>query len=95
MKAIKNKRGFTLIEMLIVLVIVSVLSLLIVPNISKTTENVDEEAEYALTRVIESQASIYKLENGTAPSTLAELEQGGYLTQEQVDKAEIWAITIP
>lgn len=94
MKLLKNTHGFTLVEMLIVLIIVSVLSLLIIPNIGDTTKAVNKEAEYALTQVIKSQASLYKLEKGV-DATYATLQAGGYLTKEQVDKATMWEISVP
>lgn len=94
MKIMKNSKAFTLVEMLIVLIIVSVLSLLIIPNIGDTTKKVDKEAQYALTQVIKSQASLYKLETGIEP-TLDVLLKGSYLTAEQVEKATIWGISVP
>lgn len=93
MRLIKNKKGFTLIEMLIVLVIVSLLSLLIIPNIATTTDKVDKEAEYALTQVIQSQASLYKLEKGTFP-TMEQLKSAKYITEEQETKANAWGISL-
>ncbi len=94
MKLLKNTHGFTLVEMLIVLVIVSVLSLLIIPNVGETTKTVNKEAEYALTQVVKIQASLYRLEKGV-DATYAELQAGGYLTKEQVDKATKWEISVP
>lgn len=94
MKLLKNKQGFTLVEMLIVLIIVSVLSLLIIPNIGDTTKEVDKEAQYALSQVVKSQASLYKLERGV-DATYESLESAGYLTEAQVEKATTWNITVP
>lgn len=94
MKLLKNKQGFTLVEMLIVLIIVSVLSLLIIPNIGDTTKEVDKEAQYALSQVVKSQASLYKLENGV-DATYESLKSAGYLTEAQVEKATSWNISVP
>lgn len=94
MKLLKNTHGFTLVEMLIVLVIVSVLSLLIIPNVGETTKTVNKEAEYALTQVVKTQASLYRLEKGV-DATYESLQAGGYLTKEQVDKATMWEISVP
>lgn len=95
MKLLKNKQGFTLVEMLIVLIIVSVLSLLIIPNIGDTTKEVDKEAQYALSQVVKSQASLYKLENNGVDATYESLKSAGYLTEAQVEKATTWNITVP
>lgn len=43
MKNIMNQKGFTLIEMLIVLLIISVLILITVPNLTKHNDTVDEK----------------------------------------------------
>lgn len=94
MKLLKNKQGFTLVEMLIVLIIVSVLSLLIIPNIGDTTKEVDKEAQYALSQVVKSQASLYKLEKGV-DATYESLKSAEYLTEAQVEKATNWNITVP
>lgn len=94
MKLIQNRKGFTLVEMLIVLIIVSVLSLLIIPNIGDTTDKVDKEAHYALTQVVKSQASLYKLEKGV-DATYEALKSAGYLTDAQVEKATGWNISVP
>ena len=93
MKKKKWRSGFTLVEMLIVLFIISALSLLIIPNITKTTEKVNDDSRYALTQVIQTQASLYNLEtSGTA--TLTILRDNNYITQEQFDKADGWGITV-
>lgn len=94
MKLLKNTHGFTLVEMLIVLVIVSVLSLLIIPNVGETTKTVNKEAEYALTQVVKTQASLYRFEKGV-DATYESLQTDGYLTKEQVDKATKWEISVP
>lgn len=43
MKRLKNQRGFTLIEMLIVMLIITVLIAIAIPNVSKQTSAVDEK----------------------------------------------------
>lgn len=93
MKKKKWRSGFTLVEMLIVLFIISALSLLIIPNITKTTEKVNDDSRYALTQVIQTQASLYNLETRET-ATLETLLQNGYITQEQFNKANGWSITV-
>src|SRR5699024_11489782 len=51
----KNNRGFTLIEMLIVLMIISVLIMLIVPNLSGKTKEVNDKGCDALVSVVQTQ----------------------------------------
>ncbi len=47
--------GFTLIEMLIVLLIISVLVLLFVPNLSRYRNHVDQESREAIIQLVDTQ----------------------------------------
>ena len=49
-------KAFTLIEMLVVLLIISVLLLLFVPNLTKQKDSVKETGNAAVVKVVESQA---------------------------------------
>ncbi|MDY0405588.1 competence type IV pilus major pilin ComGC [Virgibacillus sp. 179-BFC.A HS] len=66
----RNQKGFTLIEMLVVLMIISVLIILIVPNITKRTGNVNEKGCEALVSVVQSQVEAYRLDENKLPSKL-------------------------
>ena len=76
MKKKQKDAGFTLLEMLIVLLIISVLILLFVPNLAKHKETV--------VKIVESQIELYTLEKNKTPS-LNELVNEGYITKEQLD----------
>ncbi|MFP3357614.1 prepilin-type N-terminal cleavage/methylation domain-containing protein [Planococcus sp. SIMBA_143] len=52
MKRLKNQRGFTLIEMLIVMLIITVLIAIAIPNVSKQTSAVDEKGCKAFVHII-------------------------------------------
>lgn len=61
--------AFTLIEMLIVLLIISVLLMLIVPNIIKQQASINKKGCEAYMTVVESQYQLYQLEhNGVKPN---------------------------
>ncbi|MFD1038473.1 competence type IV pilus major pilin ComGC [Virgibacillus byunsanensis] len=79
----KNEKGFTLIEMLIVLMIISVLIILIVPNLSTKSEEVYEKGCKALIAVVQAQTDAYFLENSSYPETLDNLVSNNYITIEQ------------
>lgn len=72
MKHINNKRGFTLIEIMVVIVILGLLAALVGPKLMGRTD----DAKITDTRVqiknIETALKLYKLDNGNYPST----EQG-------------------
>lgn len=69
----KNEKGFTLIEMLIVMMIISVLIILIVPNLSGRSKDVNEKGCEALVSVVQAQVEAYQLEKGKRPASLDDL----------------------
>ncbi|MFC4558800.1 competence type IV pilus major pilin ComGC [Virgibacillus kekensis] len=79
----KDQRGFTLIEMLIVLMIISVLIILIVPNLSDKSREVYDKGCNALVSVVQAQVDAYFIEQKTYPLDMAELQSSGYITAEQ------------
>lgn len=82
-KAMKRKvKGFTLVEMLVVLVIISVLLLLFVPNIGKQKDAVKETGNAAVVKIVEGQAELYALNNSDEVS-LAKLIAADSITKEQ------------
>lgn len=52
MKHIKQQNGFTLIEMLIVLLIISILILITIPNVTKHFATIDEKGCAAYINII-------------------------------------------
>lgn len=74
----KNERGFTLIEMMIVLLIISALLLIMVPNISTHSSNIDKKGCEAYIKMVGAQVQAYKIDKGDFP-TFEELHQLGYL----------------
>lgn len=74
----KNQKGFTLIEMMIVLLVISVLLIITVPNISKHSSNINTKGCEAYMKTVEAQVQAYKIDNNKIP-TFAELEEKGYL----------------
>jgi competence protein ComGC len=87
MKKMKTKtvKAFTLIEMLVVLLIISILILLFVPNLVKQKDNVKNTGQSAVVKVVESQAELYALSHSDT-ATLGKLVGGGDITQKQADE---------
>lgn len=79
----KNQKGFTLIEMLIVLMIISILLILIVPNLADKNEDVQDKGCEALLQMAESQMQAYFIDNGTYPASIAVLIEEEYLKESE------------
>ncbi|HFI0816528.1 TPA: competence type IV pilus major pilin ComGC [Streptococcus suis] len=85
-KMLKKKvKGFTLIEMLVVLGIISILLLLFVPNLSNQKEVIQKKGDAAIVKIVESQMDIYELDHGVRP-TAEELEKLEMITEDQREK---------
>lgn len=82
MKRLKDDKGFTLMEMLIVLAIISILILIAIPNVTKHSKSIDEKGCEAYVQMIQSQVEAYKMEHKLYPETLEALEENDYISEE-------------
>ncbi|MCM3738744.1 prepilin-type N-terminal cleavage/methylation domain-containing protein [Oceanobacillus luteolus] len=80
---LKNNKGFTLIEMLIVMLIISVLLILIIPNLTSQSKNVNDKGCDALVAVVQAQADAYYLDKGQTASSIQTLIENNYLEENQ------------
>ncbi|GEN84393.1 hypothetical protein SLU01_27050 [Sporosarcina luteola] len=78
MKFIQEERAFTLIEMMIVLLIISVLVLIAIPNVAKHSSTIDEKGCSAFVKMAQGQVEAYKMEHHEIP-TVDVLTEEGYL----------------
>lgn len=83
MDKFKDESGFTLVEMLLVLLVISVLIILIIPNIASQSENVQNTGCEAQVRMVQSQVEAYTLNEGIPPVSIADLVPE-YLQESQV-----------
>lgn len=67
-----NNRGFTLLEVMIVIVILGILASLVVPNLMGNKEQADRQKAISDITALEGALDMYKLHNGVYPTT----EQG-------------------
>src|SRR5699024_7425295 len=83
----KRKRyGFTLIEMAIVLFIISLLILIILPNIVTQRKHSNTVNYKAMQTQINTPAELYMDENNTNTVTIYELKSANYLNNDQYDQ---------
>lgn len=76
----KNDDGFTLLEMLMVMFVISVLLLLTIPNITKHKAGIDETGCESYADMVQTQAMAYELMEGEQPQSLEQLQSSGYIT---------------
>lgn len=77
-----NEKGFTLIEMLIVLLIISVLILITIPNVTKHFATIDEKGCSAYVSMVQGQVEAYRVDKMEYP-TVAQLIEEGYISTEE------------
>ncbi len=76
-------KGFTLLEMIIVVCVIAVIYLLAVPNIQKVMNVVDNKGCASLTKVVDAAILEYKLEYDVYPNSVSELVNAGFLSEDQ------------
>lgn len=86
-KTTAPQRGFTLIEMVIVLAVISLLMLIMIPNLNHQREVAAGRQKDALVEVVQNQAEMYTNETGQA-ATIQDLEDKGYLNKDQAAQAK-------
>lgn len=78
MKHINNEKAFTLIEMMIVLVVISILLLALIPNMTKNQSVASDKGCEAAVELVQAQVMAYKVDEGNYPSDLTILSEEGY-----------------
>ena len=77
----KNEKGFTLVEMMIVMLVISVLLIVTIPNVAKHNTNINNKGCEAFVKMVQAQVQSYIMENNKVP-TMANLITDGYLTED-------------
>ena len=67
MNYIKRENGFTLIEVLAVIIIIGVLGAVVIPKLASTTANARRKADVATAHQVKSALDRYQLETGAYP----------------------------
>lgn len=89
----EKEKGFTLLEILIVVAIIGLLASLIIPNIIGRYEKSKEEIAKAQIEMLSTAVEAFKLDMGRYPNSLDELINGSdpnwrgpYLAKKQIPK---------
>ncbi|MFB1050369.1 competence type IV pilus major pilin ComGC [Paraliobacillus sp. JSM ZJ581] len=78
----KNQKGFTLIEMLIVLAIITTLLILLIPNLASKNQEVQSKGCNALKKLTENQLQAYVMDYGTYPNKVSTLVEKQYIQSD-------------
>ncbi|MFC3882901.1 competence type IV pilus major pilin ComGC [Bacillus songklensis] len=76
-----KKNGFTLIEMLVVMLVISILLLITVPNLLKNNGAINDKGCEAYIKTVQAQVEVYKIENENKIPTLDQLKTDGYIKE--------------
>lgn len=91
---VNSENGFTLIEVLVVLMILGFLAAIAFPQFSKVIGNSQERADEASIQIIESAIEVYHIDQGKYPDAtdfdglIAELKGKEYIRQEKIESAD-------
>lgn len=89
-----NKKGFTLIEMLVVIAIIAVLVAIVVPTVTSSTAKAKAAADAANLRSAMAEAQIYVLDKDVSTNkTFANTEVASVGTKSQTYPTETLAVT--
>lgn len=77
------KKGFTVLEMILVLSVISLVFLITLPNIQQKNEIIQKKGCEALTSVVDSQILLYEVDHLETPASIQDLIDEGYLKEGQ------------
>ncbi|MGL4938608.1 type II secretion system major pseudopilin GspG, partial [Shewanella sp.] len=70
----KKHQGFTLLEVMVVIVILGILASMVVPNLMGNKDKADQQKAVSDIVALENALDMYKLDNGVYPTTEQGLE---------------------
>jgi competence protein ComGC len=79
-----HQQGFTLLEMIIVLSVITLVFLLTLPNIQQKQQIIDDKGCEALVEVVNSQILLFRINTDSEVSDLQQLVDEGYLKTKQL-----------
>ena len=77
-----NKKGFTLIELVIVISIIVILTSIVVPNFISTTEHSKLKTDIQTAVIVHNAIELYRMQNGDLPSEVNNISSLATLLRE-------------
>ncbi len=87
-KWLRKARGFTLVEIMVVVLIIGILMIVLIPNVGKSKELASEKSDEALVQLVENQILLYEMENSVKNPALQKLVDDEYLNAKQAKAYE-------
>jgi general secretion pathway protein G len=85
MKAVRNIRGFTLLEVMVVIVILGILASMVVPNLLGSQERANIQKAVSDINALETSLTMYKMDNYHYPTT--EQSLAALVTETDIEPA--------
>ncbi|MFT8319434.1 MAG: competence type IV pilus major pilin ComGC [Bacillus sp. (in: firmicutes)] len=79
----KNEKGFTLIEMMIVLLVISILLLITIPNVTKHNSKINKTGCEAFIKMVQAEVQSYYMDEKKYPEDMEDLADAGYIMENQ------------
>ena len=84
MKSIKGDKGFTLIEVLVVVIIIGILGAVVIPKLTSSTTNARRKADVATAHQVKAALDRYQVENGNYPKNTEFTADAGTVTSSNL-----------
>lgn len=81
---LKKEHGFTLIEMMIVLLVITVLLIITIPNVTQHNSKINTKGCDAFVQMVQAQVQAYEMDHKKFPASIDELADEGYLSENQM-----------
>lgn len=79
----ERKNGFTILEMMIVMLVIALLLLITLPNIQQKEKIIRAKGCEALLSIVDSQIMLYEIDHLETPGSISQLIAEGYLKEGQ------------